>query len=36
VDRVRSRVVEAMESARELIVPLKVDVGVGMNWQEAH
>jgi len=31
----RARIVEAMESAAELKVPLKVDVGVGKNWLEA-
>jgi len=36
VDPVRSRVVEEMESAMDLVVPLEVDVGVGVNWQEAH
>ena len=36
VDPVRKRVVEEMESAMELLVPLEVDVGVGTNWQEAH
>ena len=25
-----------MEGAAELSVPLKVDVGVGLNWDEAH
>ena len=29
-------VVQQMESAAELDVPLKVDVGVGRNWDEAH
>jgi DNA polymerase-1 len=31
----RARIVEAMESAAELKVPLKVDVGIGKNWLEA-
>jgi DNA polymerase-1 len=31
----RRRIVEAMESAAELAVPLKVDVGIGKNWLEA-
>jgi DNA polymerase-1 len=31
----RARIVEAMESAAELVVPLKVDVGIGKNWLEA-
>ena len=29
-------VIERMESAAELSVPLKVDTGVGKNWDEAH
>jgi DNA polymerase I len=36
VDSVRERVVEEMESAMALSVPLKVDSGVGTNWDEAH
>jgi DNA polymerase-1 len=36
VDKVRKRVVELMNSAAQLSVPLKVDVGVGLNWDEAH
>ncbi len=36
VDRLAGRVVEVMESACELKVPLKVDTGVGTNWDEAH
>ncbi|MCP4868424.1 MAG: DNA polymerase I [Proteobacteria bacterium] len=31
-----ARVVGAMEAAYPLIVPLKVDTGVGRNWEEAH
>jgi DNA polymerase I-like protein with 3'-5' exonuclease and polymerase domains len=27
---------EEMEGAAELRVPLKVDVGIGSNWGEAH
>ena len=30
------RVIAAMSSAQELSVPLKVDTGVGPNWDEAH
>jgi DNA polymerase-1 len=33
---VQSVVVESMESAAELSVPLKVDTGTGKNWDEAH
>jgi len=35
VDPVRSMVVERMEGAMELDVPLKVDTGVGRSWFEA-
>lgn len=33
---VKRGLVERMESAAELLVPLVVDVGVGDNWDEAH
>ena len=33
---VRDRVIELMNSAADLTVPLKVDAGVGKNWDEAH
>ena len=33
---VRSQVVALMSSAAELRVPLRVDVGHGANWDEAH
>jgi DNA polymerase-1 len=36
VTEVQTVVVEQMEAAAELSVPLKVDVGVGENWDEAH
>ena len=36
VDEVSALVREAMEGALALAVPLKVDVGVGSNWLEAH
>jgi len=36
VAEVQTVVVEQMEAAAELRVPLKVDVGVGNNWDEAH
>jgi DNA polymerase-1 len=36
VDAVRARVIELMSGAADLSVPLKVDAGVGLNWDEAH
>jgi DNA polymerase-1 len=36
VTDVQAVVVAQMEAAAELSVPLKVDVGVGKNWDEAH
>jgi DNA polymerase-1 len=36
VDMVSDRVRDHMENAAQLRVPLKVDVGVGANWDEAH
>jgi DNA polymerase I len=36
VDEVRSKVVGFMISAAQLQVPLKVDTGVGANWDDAH
>ena len=36
VDDVKGRVIELMNSAATLSVPLSVDAGVGMNWDEAH
>jgi DNA polymerase-1 len=36
IDEVKTRVVELMNSAATLRAPLKVDVGVGKNWDEAH
>jgi DNA polymerase-1 len=36
VDAVTKRVTDLMNSAAELKVPLKVDVGTGVNWDEAH
>jgi len=36
VEHVRERVVELMSAAATLSVPLRVDVGTGMNWDEAH
>jgi DNA polymerase-1 len=36
VDEVSARVESLMCAAAELTVPLKVDVGIGRNWDEAH
>jgi DNA polymerase-1 len=36
IDRVRPAVIRIMESAAVLAVPLRVDSGVGANWDEAH
>ena len=36
VDELKRNVVDIMCSAADLSVPLKVDVGVGKNWDEAH
>lgn len=36
LDRVKKVVRDAMETAVRLDVPLKVDMGVGRNWLEAH
>ena len=36
IDTVRPAVIRIMESAAELAVPLRVDSGVGSNWDEAH
>jgi DNA polymerase-1 len=36
LERVRSMVSECMESAVELDVPVRVDMGTGANWLEAH
>jgi DNA polymerase I len=36
VEEVKKLIVHEMENAMELKVPLKVDVGVGKNWLEAH
>ncbi len=36
VEEVRREVVKIMCSAAELSVPIKVDTGVGRNWDEAH
>ena len=36
IDPVRERVIELMNAAATLSVPLSVDAGVGANWDEAH
>ena len=36
IDEVTERVIELMSGAADLSVPLKVDAGVGNNWDEAH
>ena len=36
VERLTTIVREEMESAFSLSVPLKVDIGIGSNWLEAH
>jgi len=36
IDAMKRLVTEEMENAIQLRVPLKVDVGVGVNWLEAH
>ena len=36
IDRVVDGVRKRMSAAAELSVPLVVDVGTGMNWDEAH
>ncbi|MGB5628783.1 MAG: DNA polymerase, partial [Woeseiaceae bacterium] len=36
IDAVTSKVTELMNGAAELSVALKVDAGVGNNWDEAH
>jgi DNA polymerase-1 len=36
VDKVTKKVTQLMSNAAELAVPLKVEVGTGANWDEAH
>lgn len=36
IEEASQRIHELMESSMKLAVPLKVDVGVGKNWDEAH
>ena len=33
---VRDEIVKLMSAAADLAVPLKVDAGIGANWDEAH
>ncbi|NIV10189.1 MAG: hypothetical protein GWN62_02430, partial [Aliifodinibius sp.] len=36
IDKVKSIVKEKMEKAISLKVPVKVDIGLGKNWLDAH
>jgi DNA polymerase-1 len=36
VDEARGKIIELMSGAAELRVPLLVEAGVGLNWDEAH
>ena len=36
IERMKSLVKEEMEDVITLSIPLKVDIGVGKNWAEAH
>lgn len=36
LEEVKLLITEAMENAYQLKVPLKVDIGIGQNWLEAH
>jgi DNA polymerase-1 len=36
IDDIVPRVRESMARAAELVVPLKVDIGIGRNWDQAH
>jgi len=36
LERVQAQVQSLMEQSMKLDVPLKVDVGIGDNWDEAH
>ena len=35
-EALRDQVMDLMSGAAELAVPLKVDAGIGDNWDEAH
>jgi DNA polymerase-1 len=36
IDTIRANLPKLMENVADLAVPLRVDVGVGANWDEAH
>jgi len=36
LDLVKSEIKKIMESVLNLRIPLKVDIGIGKNWDEAH
>jgi DNA polymerase-1 len=36
IEAVRPAIIRIMESAATLSVPLRVDSGIGRNWDEAH
>ncbi len=36
LEGIRAMVKEEMEGVAELVIPLKVDIGMGKNWAEAH
>jgi DNA polymerase-1 len=35
-DEFADKIKDLMQNAYQLDIPLKVDVGVGVSWQEAH
>ncbi len=35
-EELRLAIVKEMETAVELLVPLKVNAGIGRNWEDAH
>jgi DNA polymerase-1 len=36
VEEARAQIIKRMSAAAELRVPLLVEAGVGLNWDEAH
>jgi len=36
IEQLSKMVKEEMEGAWKLIVPIKIDIGIGKNWAEAH